>query len=63
MQLEDNIIMDLKEIDIDTRNWVDSAQDSELLESPCRIEPARSIIHGASLLVMLFSLNISILVA
>ena len=24
---EDNIRMDLKEIDINTRNWVDSAQD------------------------------------
>ena len=26
---EDNIKMDLKEIGIDTRNWVDSAQDSD----------------------------------
>ena len=24
---EDNIIMDLKEIDVNTRNWIDSAQD------------------------------------
>ena len=26
---EDNIRMDLKEIGIDTRNWVDSAQDRD----------------------------------
>ena len=26
---EDNIRMDLKEIDINTRNWVDSAQDRD----------------------------------
>ena len=26
---EDNIRMDLKEININTRNWVDSAQDSD----------------------------------
>ena len=26
---EDNIRVDLKEIDIDTRNWVDSAQDRD----------------------------------
>ena len=26
---EGNIIMDLKEIDINTRNWVDSAQDMD----------------------------------
>ena len=26
---EDNIIMDLKEIGINTRNWVDSAQNSD----------------------------------
>ena len=26
-QWEDNIIMDLKEIDVNARNWIDSAQD------------------------------------
>ena len=44
---EDNIRMDLKEIGINTRNWVDSAQDRELLEIPweCSIEPPGSISH------------------
>ena len=32
--MEDNIRMDPKEIDINTRIWVDSAQEG-LLESPC----------------------------
>ena len=32
---EDNIRMGLKEIGFNTRNWVDSAQDRDLLESPC----------------------------
>ena len=32
---ENNIRMHLKEIDINMRNWVDSAQDRDLLESPC----------------------------
>ena len=35
--------MDLKEIDINTRNCVDSAEDSE-----CGIEPPGSINHGVS---------------
>ena len=32
---EENIRMDHKEIGVNTRNWVDSAQDRDLLESPC----------------------------
>ena len=32
---EDNIKMDLKEISIDTRNWVDSAQDRDSLRVLC----------------------------
>ena len=32
---EDNIRMDLEEIGINAGNWVDSAQDRDLLESPC----------------------------
>ena len=45
---EDNIRMDLKEISINTRNWVDSAQDRCHLESQseCGIEPTGSISHG-----------------
>jgi hypothetical protein len=39
---EDNIRMDLKEIGINTRNWVDSAQDRE-----CGKDPPGSISHGA----------------
>ena len=42
---EDNIRKDLKEISINTRNWVDLVQDRGLLESPCEcgIEPPGSI--------------------
>jgi hypothetical protein len=36
---EDNIRMDFKEIDINTRNWVDSACE-------CGIEPPDSISNG-----------------
>ena len=43
LRWEDNIRMDLKEIDINMRNWVDSAQDRE-----CGIEPLGSISHGVS---------------
>ena len=31
---EDNIRMDLKEIDINTRNWIDSAQDMDYWRTP-----------------------------
>jgi hypothetical protein len=41
---EDNIRMDLKEIDINTRNWVDSSQDSPC---ECCIESPSSISHAA----------------
>ena len=42
--------IDLKQIGIDTRNWVDSAQDKGLLESPCEcgIEPSGFIRHVVS---------------
>ena len=45
---EDNIRMDLEEIGINARNWVDSAQDRNLLESLCEcgIEPPGCISHG-----------------
>jgi hypothetical protein len=45
---EDNIKMDLKEIGINTKNMVNSAQDKDLLDSPCEfgIEPPGSISHG-----------------
>ena len=41
---DDNIRMDFKEIDINTRSWVDSDQDRGCLESPCEcgIEPSGS---------------------
>ena len=44
-----NIRMDLKEIGINTMNWVDSAQDI-LLESryECGIQPPVYISHGVS---------------
>ena len=44
---EENIRMDLKEISVNTRNWVDSTQDRE---SPCDfgIEASGSISDGLS---------------
>ena len=41
---EDNIRMDIKEIDINTRKWVDSAHDKYYCE--CNIEPPGFISHG-----------------
>ena len=45
---EDNNRMDLKEIGVNMRNRVNSAQYGGLLESPCEcgIEPPGSISHG-----------------
>ena len=45
--------MDLKGIVINTKNWVFSAQNRDLLESPCEcdIEPSDSINLGGSLIV------------
>ena len=45
---EENIKKCLKEIQINTENWVDSAQDWGLLESPCECgtELPGSISHG-----------------
>ena len=50
LRWENNIKMDLKEICIITRNWVNSAQDRVYL-SPCKcgIEPPDSISLGVSL--------------
>ena len=47
---DNSIRMDFKEIYIKSRNWVDSAQDRGLLESPCEcgIQPLSSISHGVS---------------
>ena len=47
---EDNIIMDLKEIVINARNWVDSIEDREILETRSGncIEPPGSISHIVS---------------
>ena len=47
---EDNIRMNLKEISIYARNWVDSAEDKGLLESPCERgnEPPGFISHEVS---------------
>ena len=45
-----NIGVDLKEINVDTRNWVDSSQNKDYLESPCGygIVPLGSINLGVS---------------
>ena len=42
--------LDLEELGNHAGNWVDSAQDRDLLESPCEcgIEPPGSISHGVS---------------
>ena len=50
LRLEDNIRMDLEEICINAGNRVDSAQERNLLESPCEcgIEPPGSLSHGVS---------------
>ena len=46
---EDNIRTELKEIGINTRSWVDSAQDRDCKRPcECSIEPPCSIIHGMS---------------
>ena len=45
---ESNIRMDLKEIGINTRNWVNSAQGKSLLNCSC--EPLGSISRGFSYL-------------
>ena len=46
---EDNNRMDLKEISINTRNWVDSAQNRNYLRTlcGCGIEPPGFITQGA----------------
>ena len=58
---EDNIRMDLKEIFIKTRNWIDSAQDRTYKSScECGIEPPGSINHWVSFLLsnlIMFSLR------
>ena len=42
---EDNIRMDFREMGVNAGNWVDSAQDRDLMESPCEcgIEPTDSM--------------------
>ena len=47
---EGNIRTYLEEIGINAENWVDSAQDRDLLESPCEcnIQPPGSISHAVS---------------
>ena len=47
---EDTIRMDLKEIVIITRNWIDSAQDRDYRRALVNagIEPSSSVSHGVS---------------
>jgi hypothetical protein len=47
---EDNIRMDLKEIGINKRNWIDSAQNMNYWRAlvKCGIEPPGYITHGVS---------------
>ena len=46
--MEDNIILDLKEIGINTKNWVDSAQDRDYWRA---LVNAGSISHGVSTVI------------
>ena len=47
--MEDNIRMDLKEISINTRNWVDSAQDKDYWRALVNaIQPSGPIRYGVS---------------
>ena len=49
---EDNIRLDLKEVGINSWNWVDSAKDRDYWRIlVCGIEPPGSISHGVSYLV------------
>ena len=45
---EDNIRINFKEININTRNWVDSTQGLLGSSCVCGIEPPDSISHGVS---------------
>ena len=46
--------MDLKEIDVNTRNWVDLAQNRDYESAcECSIEPPGPISHGVSYIVLL----------
>ena len=49
---EDNIRMDLKEIGVNMRTWVDSAQGRAYWRAPyeCATEPPASVSHGVSYL-------------
>ena len=52
--------MDLKEMGINTRDWVDSAQDRDYYSScECDSEPPGSISHGNSQLVSTADLTLS----
>ena len=49
---EDNIKIDLKQKGVNTRNWVDSAQDrNDWSPCKCGIEPMGSISHAVSQLI------------
>ena len=46
---EDNITMDLEEISVNARNWIDSAQDRNYWRALVNLlEPPGSISHGVS---------------
>ena len=46
--MENNIRMDLKEIGINTSNWVDHAQDRDYWSALVNAETPGSISHGVS---------------
>ena len=46
---EDNITTDIKELCVNTRNWIDSAQDKDYWRSLVNaVEPTGSISHGVT---------------
>ena len=49
---KDDIRKDLKEIGINTRNWVDSVQDRDYWKKPCECEyePPGCISHGINII-------------
>jgi hypothetical protein len=55
---EDSIRINLKEMGINMRNWVNLAKDKDYWNAPCEcgIEPLGSISHGVSYYYVLFSI-------
>ena len=53
----ENIRMDLKEIGVNTRNWIDSGQDADYYPCECSIEPPGFMYNGVSYAAVSLFLN------